>query len=313
MRLFHIFRKKSRDVLLDAIAESMDRDIHLVQTGTGPDLSALRTAPPPYDEEQGLEGIFSRLAQRRNRRRRMLYRAAAAVLLLVVAGAWAYVALHRTPAVYDEIYARKGETLVVILPDGSRVRLNADSRLAYPRQFSGDDRRVRLQGEAFFEVSKDKSRPFYVDCYDMEVKVTGTRFNVEAYPENPQVVTTLYEGRVSVGSRQTPEGSRKALLPGQKALYARSTRSLDICAADTCLDDLWTHRAVSVQDMRLDDLLRLLERRYGVRFAVKNPRIRHYTYNLSCSGANLQDVFDVMQTITPIHISKAAGQVYEVR
>ena len=79
------------------------------------------------------------------------------------------------------------------------------------------------------------------------------------------------------------------------------------------LDDLWTKQVINVQDMRLEQLLRILERQYGVTFHIKNNAIRKYTYNITCDAANLQDVFDVMQTITPVRIKKVANRKYEIR
>lgn len=313
MRISDIFRKKSKDAFLDAIAQSMDKDIERMKNGMSADLSSLSSIPT-FDEDKVLESVFDNIGKRRAQRRRTLYRTAAAALLLIVGGVFGYIAWHQGAVEYDEIYARRGEKLIVILADGSRVNLNSDSRLRYPRKFTGSERRVTLEGEGFFEVSKDKSHPFYVDCYDMEVKVTGTRFNVNAYPDNSQIVTTLYDGHVSVGCKTTPEDSRNALLPGEEAIYARSTHDLKVQKTDNIsLDDLWTKQVINVQDIRLEQLLRILERQYGVTFHIKNNAIRKYTYNITCDAANLQDVFDVMQTITPVRIKKVANRKYEIR
>lgn len=315
MRIPYINRifRKSNDAFLDAIAKGMDKDIEQMIGGNDADMSALGSVPS-FDEDKVLENVFAEIGKRRARRRRTLYRVAAAVLFLVLGGVWGYWAWRPAEVEYAEIYARRGEKLIVILADGSRVNLNSDSRLRYPRQFSGKERRVELQGEGFFEVSKNRHHPFYVDCYDMEVKVTGTRFNVNAYPESKEVVTTLYDGHVSVGCKDADEAHRSALLPGQEAVFVRSSHQLTVHQTEnTSMDDLWTRQVVNVQNMRLDQLLRLLERQYGVTFHIKNNKIRKYTYNITCGAANMQDVFEVMQTITPIHIKKVAEREYEVR
>ena len=173
---------------------------------------------------------------------------------------------------------------------------------------------MKLCGEAYLDVARDIDRPFIVETSHMEVRVLGTRFNVNAYPYNSQIVTTLYDGHVSVGCKTTPEDSRNALLPGEEAIYARSTHDLKVQKTDNIsLDDLWTKQVINVQNMQLEQLLRILERQYGVTFHIKNNAIRKYTYNITCDAANLQDVFDVMQTITPVRIKKVANRKYEIR
>jgi transmembrane sensor len=109
----------------------------------------------------------------------------------------------------------KGETYQIKLPDGSRVWLNTASSLTYsPNLYDHGKRRVRLSGEAYFEIAKDKSRPFVVESEGQEVEVLGTHFNVNAYKDESVLLTTLLEGSVKVTS-----GGRKQLLrPGQQAL-----------------------------------------------------------------------------------------------
>lgn len=111
----------------------------------------------------------------------------------------------------------KGGTYQVRLPDGTTVWLNAASRLSYPARFQGQkERRVRLQGEGYFEVAKDKEHPFIVVGNDQEVTVLGTQFNVQAYDGEKTVRTTLVEGSVKV---MTQKGTSIQLRPGEQAVW----------------------------------------------------------------------------------------------
>lgn len=120
--------------------------------------------------------------------------ACAIALVLLNVGYLAYQNIDLSKPVYKEVCSLKGERLVVLLEDGTRVWLNADSKLVYPEQFAKDKREVSLVGEAYFEVKKDISKPFMVQADEMNIRVTGTSFNVSGYPTDSVVMTTLDEG-----------------------------------------------------------------------------------------------------------------------
>ena len=117
---------------------------------------------------------------------------------------------------YHKIVVPRGGEYTVELNDGTRVRLNADSELRFPVKFVGNERKVFLKGEAYFEVERDTSRPFRVDVHgDAIIEVLGTEFNVNAYPENAEIFATLVLGKVRVADLQTD--STVVLLPNQQA------------------------------------------------------------------------------------------------
>ncbi|AOM80762.1 hypothetical protein BFS30_13000 [Pedobacter steynii] len=137
-------------------------------------------------------------------------------------GQISYTTKEHTPSLkneqlrYNTISTPKGGLYQVILPDGTKVWLNAASSLKYPVQFASQERRVMLTGEAYFEVSKRKAQPFLVSTDQQEIKVLGTHFNVNSYQDDHQTLTTLLEGRVSV-SPLTHPSTQKILLPGQQS------------------------------------------------------------------------------------------------
>src|SRR5690606_36229691 len=108
----------------------------------------------------------------------------------------------------------RGGQYQVSLPDGTKVWLNADSKLYYPRAFSGNTRTVQMEGEAYFEVAKDEQKPFIVQTNRQKVEVLGTHFNVNAYSEEPISAVSLLEGKVKVSLANQAE---RTLLPGQQS------------------------------------------------------------------------------------------------
>jgi len=117
------------------------------------------------------------------------------------------------PAIYNTISTPRGGQYQLVLPDGTRVWLNAASSLRFPTAFTGSDRTVSMTGEVYFEVAPDKVRPFHVQVNDMTVDVLGTHFNVMAYGDEAAVKTTLLEGSVKVKAGD----QERLLIPGQQA------------------------------------------------------------------------------------------------
>ncbi|MGE8426636.1 MAG: FecR domain-containing protein [Sphingobacterium sp.] len=121
-------------------------------------------------------------------------------------------------AVSARIETPRGGTYEVTLPDGTQVKLNAGTTLAYPTVFAKDRREVSLQGEAYFEVAKRKDQPFIVHTKNQQVQVLGTHFNINAYPTATQTKTTLLEGKVQV--KELIKGQKVTLLPGDQSVNA---------------------------------------------------------------------------------------------
>ena len=130
-----------------------------------------------------------------------------------------------TDIIYNTMHTPKGRQFQLVLPDGTKVWLNAASSITYPTQFIGTERRVEIKGEAYFEVTKNTSMPFKVTIpQGGEVKVLGTHFNINAYDDEPAIKTTLLEGAVKV--IQSAIGNRQSaiLKPGEQAVFIADSR-----------------------------------------------------------------------------------------
>ncbi|MBO9632911.1 MAG: FecR domain-containing protein [Chitinophagaceae bacterium] len=185
--------------------------------------------------------------------------------------------------VYNTMTTPRGRQFNLTLPDGTRVWLNAESSLRFPTAFTGDDRKVEVSGEAFFEVAQMKDKPFRVSITNgPEVEVLGTTFNVNAYADEPSINTTLLEGSVKVVAKVNPElnGNTVVLKPGQQAQSeAGSGKGLRIKHVD--LDEVvaWKEGAFSFNDADLKTVMRQLCRWYNVdvEYAGELPEMKPFT------------------------------------
>jgi ferric-dicitrate binding protein FerR (iron transport regulator) len=160
---------------------------------------------------------------------------------------------------YNTISTPRGGTYQVVLPDGSNVWLNAASSLRFPAVFSGKERHVELQGEAYFEVAKNKEKPFKVAVNGMDVEVLGTHFNVNAYVDEAQIKTTLLEGSVRLNA-----GKRQQLLhPGQQARLGKES---DFMVAEVNVEEAvaWKKGYFIFENENIESIMRKVARWYDV-------------------------------------------------
>ena len=308
----HIFqrRKSKTDCQNNRLKQYLDADIDLLLRGKELDMKGCDV--PVFNSESILHRIISRITPHRRYFLRLLFKWGVAAVVVIGLSVWTYKSMFPHPITYREVYAKKGERLVVVLADGTQVYLNADSRLTYPVTFSAKERCVKLQGEAYFTVEKDTDKPFIVESYDMMIKVTGTQFNVMAYPESSIITTTLDEGKILVGHK-TKHPQLTELYPGQEALYKKGENTCTVQSAHTGKEaSCWKENRLVFHNAGLQYILKTLERRYNIAFEIKNTRMLAYTYTFSCPDTDMGEVLGIMQTITPIRFRKIKEHLYTV-
>jgi len=177
-----------------------------------------------------------------------------------------------------------GQSTKTTLPDGTIIWLNGDSKLSYSTQFfAEEDRDVNLSGEAYFDVTHDASKPFQVMTDDVIVKVLGTSFNVEAFPDE-DVVTTLVEGKVEINNL---EGEYLTdLSSGQQVVYSKEDQRIIKRKVDTEYYASWKDGYITFNNFRLEDLAPRLERFYNIEIVFKNQASK----DLKISGRALRNV-----------------------
>ena len=178
---------------------------------------------------------------------------------------------------YNTLRTPRGRQFELLLPDGSKVWLNAASSVKYPVVFSSNERRVEITGEAYFEITKNKVKPFIVDVNGKAtVEVLGTHFNVNAYEDEDHIKTTLLEGSVSVQSAIGPgsAGSKSAILkPGEQASLSQTSHTsqpIPVQTVDVQQVTAWKNGLFDFQDVPLQQVMRQLARWYDVEVAYEN-------------------------------------------
>jgi ferric-dicitrate binding protein FerR (iron transport regulator) len=163
----------------------------------------------------------------------------------------------------------KGRQFQLVLPDGSKVWLNAASSITYPTAFIGEERSVKINGEVYFEIAKDLKRPFNVKVNDdNEIQVLATGFNVKAYTDDPLITTTLLEGAVRLNAFKKVQ----TLKPGQQTQVNTDGKITLVNKADIAKIMAWKNGLFNFQDESLEEVMKQLERWYDIRVQyIGNP------------------------------------------
>jgi transmembrane sensor len=173
----------------------------------------------------------------------------------------------------NEVVVPFGKKSQLTLSDGTRVWLNAGSRMAFPAEFHAKRREVFIKGEAYFEVKSSTERPFFVHSGEVTLKVLGTRFNISAYPSDEAVETVLLEGKVSLTDIRAGAFSKRETIlePNQKAFFEKGERQFSIDTVEDAGSYIaWTSGWFSFSQEMLSDVLRKLERYYNVEFVCES-------------------------------------------
>jgi len=218
---------------------------------------------------------------------------AAAVALVVVWGSKQDRHSPTTRGESHEIVAANGQQTRATLRDGSRVVLNAGSRLRYDDSFGTTSRDVDLVGEGYFEVVHDSTRPFRVHARDGVAEDLGTRFVVRAYAEVPHIEVVVAEGRVAL-SHDTPDAPRSSLTPGQLG-RVESDGSVTV-QSDADLDDWtgWTRGALSLDGLSLGDAALEISRRFDVHVVVPESALAQRRVSARFHDESLSQVLDAL-------------------
>ena len=192
--------------------------------------------------------------------------------------------------VMNKIIVPTGGEYNLILSDGTWVYLNAESVITYPQKFVGEKREVTLEGEAYFQVTASKEHPFIVKTKDMDVLVTGTEFNVKAYPDELNVQTTLLRGKVAVFAG-IDKKEKIEIEPNQQAEWSRENVKLQVWEVDPDLFVAWKNGQFLFRQDRLEDIMKTLARWYDMEVFYLDESIK----NMAFAGK-----LDRSEDITPI-------------
>jgi hypothetical protein len=202
---------------------------------------------------------------------------------------------------YDEKTAKKSKetllnTLIVpkggeyslVLSDGTRIFVNSMSKLVFPVRFSGNKREISLEGEAYFEVARDESKPFIVTVKGVQVEVLGTSFNIKAYPDDNQSFTTLVEGKVKL-SPDNINSKSYFLEANQQAVFDPLSSGIVVQEVDASQIALWVTGKYSFTNQSLEEIMKTLSRWYDFNYQYENESLKSLKFE---GGLNKYESID---------------------
>ncbi|OQP42939.1 hypothetical protein A4H97_12365 [Niastella yeongjuensis] len=279
-------------------------------------LTAELEALMQYDEDNAVAAIFSALGEPlpavapKATIKMGSFLAAASLLVLIGLASWFY--LLKTGStknggpsiVYKTISTAPGEQHRVLLADGSEVWLSAASSIRYPASFKGDTREVAITGEAYFSVTKDKTKPFLVTANNAQVQVVGTKFDVMAYSDEDATRVTLLEGSVRVGRRQRAEGREEetvVLKPGEQVSVSRSSGLSQPIPVQTDEVTAWREGQFRFNETDIPSIMRQIARWYKVKIEYNGAVDDiHFSGQIS-RKEHINELLDILSDTRKVH------------
>lgn len=319
------------DLYHEEVNDEEERFQRILHASPLPEITPLTTAPP-------IEG------KRISIRRWLSY----AAVIIALAGTsffiyWYSKGNSNTPAdvlagnkPISEVVARPGSRSKLVLPDGSQVWLNAESRITYHHDFNSDKREVNLEGEAFFDVTHNEQRPFIVHTSGIDIKVLGTAFNVKSYASDETIETTLLRGSIEVVKKNDPAAPKVILRPHEKLVFnkeelrdpdvintskpvrsAAMTQQPGIAVTmlpknrpDSIIKETsWLYNKLNFDGDSFEELAIKMERWYDVQITIDNDRLRHYRLKGSFENETIRQAFEALRIITPFEYEIEGGKV----
>jgi len=261
---------------------------------------------------------------------------AAAIISVIVLS---YVFIPRSQALTNNdvalseiLTAKPGARIYMLLPDGSKVWLNSESRLEYKKKFNDSVREVTLEGEGFFDVVKDKQHPFIVHTSDIDIQVLGTAFNVKSYPKESYIETTLLRGLIEVTNKKDPTSAKVLLYPHDKLVFNKETgnqnrilptRTQDVAMpkpfekttlskniADSALTETsWLFNKLVLDGQTLRQSAAKLERWYNVNIHFRDDKVGNMPIRYPLSNETIEEALKALQYIEPFNYRINGGEI----
>lgn len=228
--------------------------------------------------------------------RSWIWKIAASIVIILGVAITLYLNQSTPDINYITKSTEKGQKATIILSDGSTVTLNAESVITYPEFFTNDARELSLEGEAFFDIKKDKTRPFMVTSHKIETTVLGTSFNVNAY-DSSAVSVALVSGRVKVNAAPNNSSFNQSevfLNPGERAFYNGASGEINIDSFYKKKLVAWKDGIIYLSDAGYEQVFDKLSRWYGVEFEFANMPTEEWDYTGEFEDMSLELVLNTI-------------------
>jgi len=269
-----------------------------------------------FDLQEGRTSIRGKI--RKNKRIRLIesLQKIAALLLLpaLLYASWSYfqnVRLRSEMAsvqVTQEIRTQPGVRSSFFLPDGTKVWLNSASTIQFPSVFTGETRTIELDGEAYFEVSANKQKPFIVESAALDVMALGTAFNLCAYSEDNKISTTLSKGKVQVTTHQGKK-EQFFLKPDEQLNFERNTLKMSKTHVNVNNIIAWKDGKLIFDETPFHEVVRKLGRWFNTDIILEDKSIANYRYTATFTNENLSQVMELLTFSAPIEFSSTNREI----
>jgi transmembrane sensor len=206
--------------------------------------------------------------------------------------------------------APKGEKSIINLPDSSKIWLNGGTNIRVSKNFGLTNRTIILNGEAYFEVAKNKILPFNVVANNINIRVTGTKFNVTAYAEDNLIETTIKEGTVQITPQDHKSFKKFQLTANQEAIYNRTSSKMVLRTANVDIVTSWKNNVLIIENEHYSEVFKKLENWYGVKITVEGKLDYEPNYTLTIKTESLHDILENIRFITPLKFKIEGDQVH---
>lgn len=214
--------------------------------------------------------------------------------------------------VYNKLAIPYGKTFQVLLSDGTLVHLNAGTTLRYPEKFlQGNNRLVFVDGEAYFDVAKDKKHPFIVNAKEVNIKVTGTEFNISCYREDENINTVLVDGSIRLYSKDELYNAKYStkIVPGELAAWNKDKKKLAVSEVDVSIYTTWKDGVLIFKHMKFKDIITKLERHFNVKIKNNNKKLNNEIFTARFENSDIEHVLKSFKNIYGIDYSIVRNQI----
>jgi len=202
--------------------------------------------------------------------------------------------------IYHTLVIPRGGEYIVKLSDGTKIWLNSDSKLKYPIKFNGTTRKVYLEGEAYFEVAKNKSKPFIVQYKSHKLTVTGTVFSIRAYSDENNILTTLESGSVNVEI----DKYKYSLKPDEQSIFNTKTQKTIISKVRAWEYTIWHNEIFFFDDESLESIMKTLARWYNISVFYENEDLKNIRFNGQLKRySNVNGFLDKIQKLKKVRFN----------
>lgn len=194
------------------------------------------------------------------------------------------------------VAANQGEKANVVLPDGSKIAINSASNVTYYSNYNKKYRSLKLNGEAYFEIAHDKSKPFIVDCSGAKIEVLGTTFGIKAYKDDDEIFVVLRTGKIEM---QTPKANF-IVYPNERIIYNKKTKNIykeKVTASD--FTD-WRYNRLRFENETLENIVHTISRMHNIKIQFKNEDLKTQRFTGTVDNKNIKTVMDMISLTSSI-------------